>query len=138
MKVLELDMYQALAVAVVMLVFGRFLVKKINFLSKYCIPAPVVGGLIFAILHVILRSLGIVEFNLDTTLQSVFMTAFFCSVGYMASFKELKKGGIGVIKFLILAILIALLVSFLFRKEAPSSPVPRHSGGRDADQTASE
>nr|MBQ6243000.1 sodium/glutamate symporter [Lachnospiraceae bacterium] len=109
MNVLELDMYQALAVAVVMLVFGRFLVKKIGFLSKYCIPAPVVGGLIFAILHVILRSFGIVEFNLDTTLQGVFMTAFFCSVGYVASFRELKKGGIGVIKFLILAILICCI-----------------------------
>ena len=109
MNVLELDMYQALAVAVVMLVFGRFLVKKIGFLSKYCIPAPVVGGLIFAILHVIRRSFGIVEFNLDTTLQGVFMTAFFCSVGYVASFRELKKGGIGVIKFLILAILICCI-----------------------------
>ena len=79
MKVLELDMYQALAVAVLMLVFGRYLVKKVGFLSKYCIPAPVVGGLIFALLHVVLRTLGIVEFNLDTTLQGVFMTAFFCS-----------------------------------------------------------
>ena len=106
MKVLELDMYQALAVAVLMLVFGRYLVKKVGFLSKYCIPAPVVGGLIFALLHVVLRTLGIVEFNLDTTLQGVFMTAFFCSVGYMASFSELKKGGIGVVKFLILAIVV--------------------------------
>ncbi|MBQ6075216.1 MAG: sodium/glutamate symporter [Lachnospiraceae bacterium] len=106
MKVLELDMYQALGVAVLMLVFGRYLVKKVGFLSKYCIPAPVVGGLIFALLHVVLRTLGIVEFNLDTTLQGVFMTAFFCSVGYMASFSELKKGGIGVVKFLILAIVV--------------------------------
>ena len=109
MNILELDMYQALALAVLMLVFGRILVKKIDFLSKYCIPAPVVGGLIFAILHVILRSMGVVEFNLDTTLQSVFMTAFFCSVGYMASFKELKKGGIGVVKFLILSIAMCCL-----------------------------
>ncbi len=113
MKVLELDMYQALAVAVVMLVFGRVLVKKIDFLSKYCIPAPVVGGLIFAIFHVILRSLGILEFNLDTTLQSVFMTAFFCSVGYMASFKELKKGGVGVIKFLALAVAMCCLQNII-------------------------
>ncbi|MBO6150670.1 MAG: sodium:glutamate symporter, partial [Clostridium sp.] len=95
MTVLELDMYQALALAVVMLLIGRMLVARIEFLRRYCIPAPVVGGLIFAIVHVILRSMGIVEFSLDTTLQSVFMTAFFCSVGYMAAFGELKKGGIG-------------------------------------------
>ena len=105
MKVIELDMYQALGLAVVMLVFGRLLVGKIKILGKYCIPAPVVGGLVFAVLHVVLRSAGIVEFNLDTTLQNVFMTAFFCSVGYMAAFGELKKGGIGVIKFLFLSVL---------------------------------
>ena len=109
MKVIQLDMYQALGLAVLMLVIGRVLVRKINFLSKYCIPAPVIGGLIFAILHVILRSAGIVEFSLDTTLQNVFMTAFFCSVGYMAAFSELKKGGIGVVKFLGLAILMCCL-----------------------------
>ena len=53
--------------------------------------------------------MGILEFNMDTTLQTVFMTAFFCSVGYMAAFKELKKGGIGVVKFLVLAILMCCI-----------------------------
>lgn len=109
MNVIEVNMYQAAGLAVLMLVIGRMLVARIEFLRKYCIPAPVVGGLIFAILHVILRSMGILEFNMDTTLQTVFMTAFFCSVGYMAAFKELKKGGIGVIKFLVLAILMCCI-----------------------------
>ena len=109
MNVIEVKMYQAAGLAVLMLVIGRMLVARIEFLRKYCIPAPVVGGLIFAILHVILRSMGILEFNMDTTLQTVFMTAFFCSVGYMAAFKELKKGGIGVVKFLVLAILMCCI-----------------------------
>ena len=109
MNIIELDMYQACGLAVFMLIIGRMFVRKIGFLRKYCIPAPVVGGLLFAIFHVIVRSVGIMEFNLDTTLQSVFMTAFFCSVGYLASFSELKKGGIGVIKFLILAILMCCI-----------------------------
>lgn len=109
MNVIELDMYQACGLAVLMLVIGRMLVNRIEFLRRYCIPAPVVGGLLFAILHVILRSAGIVEFNLDTTLQTVFMTAFFCSVGYMAAFGELKKGGIGVVKFLVLSVLMCCI-----------------------------
>ena len=109
MNVIEVNMYQAAGLAVLMLVIGRMLVARIEFLRKYCIPAPVVGGLIFAILHVILRSMGILEFNMDTTLQTVFMTAFFCSVGYMAAFKELKKCGIGVVKFLVLAILMCCI-----------------------------
>ncbi len=109
MNVIELDMYQALGVAVIMLLIGRMLVGEIYFLRRFCIPAPVVGGLLFAIIHVILRSAGILEFSLDVTLQNVFMTAFFCSVGYMAAFDELKKGGIGVVKFLILAVLIGCI-----------------------------
>ena len=37
------------------------------------------------------------------------MTAFFCSVGYMAAFGELKKGGIGVVKFLVLSVLMCCI-----------------------------
>ena len=109
MQTIELNMYQAIAVAVLMLLLGRMLVSKIEFLRRYCIPAPVVGGLVFAIIHMILRSAGVLEFQLDTTLQGVFMTAFFCSVGYMAAFKELKKGGVGVIKFLIVSIVMCCI-----------------------------
>ena len=95
MQTVKLDMYQALAVAVVMLLIGRELVARIEFLRRYCIPAPVVGGLVFAIAHAVLRGTGVMEFDMDVTLQKVFMTAFFCSVGYMAAFGMLKKGGIG-------------------------------------------
>jgi len=102
-------MYQAAAVAAVMLVIGQFLVDRVEFLRKYCIPAPVVGGLIFALVHCALKGAGILEFNLDTTIQGICMTVFFCSVGYTAAFSMLKKGGIGVIKFLALAIVIVII-----------------------------
>lgn len=104
-----LDMYQALAAAAVMLVVGQLLVNKIALLKRYCIPAPVVGGLIFALVHTLLRGMGVVEFEMDTTLQTVFMTAFFCSVGFLAAFGMLKKGGVGVIKFLLLAVAMVTL-----------------------------
>lgn len=109
MTIIKLDMYQALATAAIMLVIGQYLVNKIVFLKRYCIPAPVVGGLIFAIAHTVLRGMGVVEFEMDTTLQTVFMTAFFCTVGFLAAFGMLKKGGVGVIKFLILAIVMVTL-----------------------------
>ena len=41
---LELTAYQAVAVAAIVLLLGRFLCSKIGFLNTYCIPAPVVGG----------------------------------------------------------------------------------------------
>lgn len=113
MKVIELDMYQATAVAAIVLLLGRILVDKIAVLRKYCIPAPVVGGFIYAILHLVVRSAGIFEISADMTLKNVFMVAFFCSVGYTASFKMLKKGGIQTIVFLLLAVVMVVLQNCL-------------------------
>ena len=48
---IHLNMYQTLAVAVLVLLFGSFLRHRIGFLEKFCIPAPVIGGLLFAILR---------------------------------------------------------------------------------------
>jgi hypothetical protein len=39
-------MYQTIAVAVIVLMAGAFLKKRISFLQKFCIPAPVIGGLL--------------------------------------------------------------------------------------------
>lgn len=113
MKVIELDLYQATAVAALVLLLGRVLVSKIAILRKYCIPAPVVGGFIYAIVHTILRGMGILEIQGDMTLQSVFMTAFFCSVGFTASFRMLKKGGVQTVIFLGLAAVMVVLQNVL-------------------------
>lgn len=96
-----------------MLLLGRVLVSKIAILRKYCIPAPVVGGFIYAIVHTILRGMGILEIQGDMTLQSVFMTAFFCSVGFTASFRMLKKGGVQTVIFLGLAAAMVVLQNVL-------------------------
>ena len=109
MFTIKLDMYQATALAVICLLLGRFLVSKFEVLRKYCIPAPVVGGLVFAILHTIFRGANVFEFDMDMTLKNVFMTAFFCSVGFLASIKILKKAGIATVIFLALATLMCVI-----------------------------
>ncbi|MEW8973005.1 MAG: sodium/glutamate symporter [Tissierellaceae bacterium] len=111
--VLELNMVQTIALAVILLLLGEYLVKKIKFLSKYCIPAPVVGGLLFSILALILRQNNIIEFTMDDTLQTLAMTMFFTSVGFSASFKLLKKGGIKVPLFLFVAVALVVLQNLL-------------------------
>ncbi len=100
---ISLDVYQTTGLAMLLFALGTLLVKKIGFLRKVCIPAPVVGGLLFAILNLILYQTGTMEISFDTTLQSIFMVWFFTSVGYSASFKLLAKGSIAVVIFLILA-----------------------------------
>ena len=41
---ITLDMYQTLAAAVVVLALGRFLRGRVRLLERFCIPAPVIGG----------------------------------------------------------------------------------------------
>ena len=109
MMTIELDMYQACALGALVYCLGRFLVNKLSFLSKYCIPAPVAGGIVFALAHLALYGAGILEFSFDTTLQTILMTIFFCSVGFTACFRLLKKGGLQVFIFLGLAIVMCVI-----------------------------
>lgn len=105
---IQLDMYQTLAVAVLVLLLGNYLKKKIYFLQKFCIPAPVIGGLIFAIMTCICYVTGIAEFSFDDTLREVCMVFFFTSVGFQANLKVLKSGGKSLIVFL--GLVIALII----------------------------
>ena len=103
-----LDLYQTAAVAVFVYAMGSF-VKRIPFFNKYCIPASVIGGILFAVLTLTLNLTGTISVVTDTTLQNIFMTLFFTSVGYTASFNLLKKGGIQVFLFLLVATALIVL-----------------------------
>ena len=86
---------------------------KIGFFQKFCIPAPVIGGLIFALLALGLRVSGILQIEFDTTLQDVFMTTFFTSIGFSASFRLLKKGCVQVFVFLGICTLLVVMQNLL-------------------------
>lgn len=111
--IIHLDMYQTLAIAVVVLMLGQFLKMKINFLEKFCVPAPVVGGLIFAIFTCVCYVTGIAEFDFDDTLREVCMVFFFTSVGFQANLKVLKKGGKSLIVFVLLVVVLIFAQNFL-------------------------
>lgn len=100
------NMMQTTAIAIVMLYVGKFLRKNVNFFDRFCIPAPVIGGFLFAIIHLILKSSGIATFEMDTTLKDPFMMVFFASIGIGANLETLKKGGKGFVIFLILSVVL--------------------------------
>lgn len=107
--ILKLDMIQTAAVAVIVLFIGQKIKSKFHFLDKYCIPAPVIGGLIFAIMSLVLKQTNILTFDMDITLQKLAMTAFFTTIGFTASIRLLKKGGKQVFVFLGIAIVLVVL-----------------------------
>ena len=110
---IELDMYQTMAVAVLVLMLGKFLKKRVNFLERFCIPAPVIGGVIFAVFTCICYVTGVAEFTFDDILKEVCMVFFFTSVGFQANLKVLRSGGKAMIVFLGLVIILIVSQNFL-------------------------
>ena len=110
---IQLNMIQSIGLAVIFLLIGKSVKKSIPLFSKYAIPSPVIGGLIFSIIHMILKQSNIVLFEFDTTLQTFFQTMFFCTVGFNASLKMLKIGGKQIFIFLIISTVFAFLQNIL-------------------------
>lgn len=104
---LALNSYQTMAVGIFLYYIGKFLKSRIQFLQTYCIPNPVIGGILFALLNLAIHESGATPIKLDTVQQSFFMNMFFTSVGFTASVALLKKGGRDV---LVLTIICAVLI----------------------------
>ena len=109
MTEIQLNMYHALALGAAMYALGLVLTKKIPVLSRFCIPAPLVGGLCFAVFNTILYATGAAVITFDDTLQTVFMIMFFTTVGFTVSIPLLFKSGKAVIMLLILSIVMIIL-----------------------------
>ncbi len=137
--VLSLDMYASAGVGVLALLLGIFFTRKVPFLKRFCIPAPVSGGLIVSLLTLLLYSVFGVECRFDGTVKELCMMLFFTSVGFQSNLKVLRKGGrpllvmVGLVAVLIVAqnlisvgIAKGLGLSPLFGMAAGSIPM---SGG---------
>lgn len=91
---INLDSILTLALAVVVLLVGYGVRNKLQFLRKYCIPAPVVGGFLFMFISFIGYKTNTFNFTYENIFQSTFMLVFFTSVGLGANLKILKSGGV--------------------------------------------
>lgn len=102
-----------LALAVILLLIGYAVKSKVPFLTKYCIPAPVVGGFLFMFITFAGHMTNTFAFNFTNSFQSVFMLAFFTTVGLGASFSLLKKGGLLLIIYWLCSALISIIQNAL-------------------------
>lgn len=102
-----MDMYASAGVGVLALLLGMFFTRKITFLKRFCIPAPVSGGLLISLLTLLLFSVFGIECKFDGTVKDLCMMVFFTSVGFQSDMKVLRKGGraLGV-----MIVLVAVLI----------------------------
>ena len=113
MLTIELNMYHAVALGAFLFWMGGIITDKVRLLNRYCIPAPLIGGLCFSVLNCILYSAGIASVTFDSTLQTVFMIMFFTTVGFTVSIPALLKGGKAVVLCLIVSVVMIPLQNFL-------------------------
>ena len=109
MTVIQLNMYRALALGAAMYWLGAVLTKKLPALKRFCVPAPLVGGLCFALFNTLLYASGLAVITFDETLETVFMILFFTTVGFTVSIPMLVKSGKAVMLLLALSITIIIL-----------------------------
>jgi len=104
-----LNGYYTLIFATLVLLLGRFLVKRVKFLEDFNIPEPVAGGLIAAIVVYALNFIWGYSFNFHQGLQTATMLMFFASIGLSADFGRLKAGGTPLLIFTIVVSVFIIL-----------------------------
>ena len=104
---LSLDLYASAGVGVLALLLGMWFTRKIPFLKRFCIPAPVSGGLLISLVTLLLFSVFHLECRFDGTVKDLCMMLFFTSVGFQSDIKVLKKGGR---PLLVMIALVAVLI----------------------------
>lgn len=106
---LKLDPITTLAIASLLYLLGVYIINHVSILKKLCIPAPVIGGLLFSVLVAILDSTHILIIKLDSEfIQNFFMLAFFTTIGLGASLKLLRLGGKLLIIYLVFCSILAV------------------------------
>lgn len=110
---MAIDLYQTLGIAVGALLLGEWLRRKVRLFTRFCIPAPVVGGLLVSLFTLICHNTGSLTFEFDDTLKNICMVFFFTSVGFQANIKVIKKGGKPLLFLLLLVIVLIVAQNFL-------------------------
>ena len=131
---MQIGPWLVLALCVPVLLLGQGLVRRIPFLARFNIPAPVVGGLGVSLLLLFVSASGIVTISFETlvsdwwwrwlvTVQGdgevaeavpvnrPFLVTFFTCIGLNASWLIAKRGGWQVPLFLLVSSVLALVQS---------------------------
>ena len=116
---INVDMVTTAAIASFLFILGFFIKSKSKFLTKYCIPAPVVGGFLFMFFTWFGNITSTFAVNFTVTLQPFFMNAFFATVGLGASLSLLKKGGMLLGIYWVIAVVLSIFQNILAIGVAP-------------------
>ncbi len=116
---LDLDLAQTLGLAATVSFLGSFIKSKITFLQTYFIPAPVIGGLLYALIMLVGHSTNAFTITLDQTLTPILLIIFFTSTGFEFSIKQLKQFGSVGFKLAVIATFMTIIQNAIMPLVAP-------------------
>ncbi|CAB3787826.1 sodium/glutamate symporter [Pararobbsia alpina] len=99
---MNLDPLSSLLAAVVVLLIGTLVNRRVAVLSRYNIPDPITGGLLFAVLAALVLETTDFKVTIDQSIKPVLLLMFFGGVGLGADLRTLRRGGKALIIFLII------------------------------------
>ena len=100
MTTVHLNLLFTLLAALAVLSAGRLLVLRTAFLQRFSIPAPVVGGVLVAVLLALADAFLKIRVSFDMSLRDNLLLMFFTTVGLAADASMLVKGGPKLLIFL--------------------------------------
>ncbi|MBV8651762.1 MAG: sodium/glutamate symporter [Alphaproteobacteria bacterium] len=83
------------------LVVGGLLTKHVSMLARYSIPAPIVGGLLFAVLALLVAHGTGLSVSFDLSARTPLLLLFFALIGLTADLALLRRGGARLLRFLV-------------------------------------
>lgn len=98
---LALSVLPSLLAACLVLTVGDLVTKRVSLLARFSIPAPIVGGLLFALAALVLDRMIGFRVTFDTSAKSPFLLLFFASIGLTADFSLLRRGSTRLLRFLL-------------------------------------
>src|SRR5271156_839184 len=94
-------MLPSLLAACLVLLAGGLLGQYVPLLTRYSIPAPIIGGLIFALIALLAERTTGLGITFDTSARGPFLLLFFAAIGLTADIAVLRQGGARLVRFLI-------------------------------------
>lgn len=104
---ISLTSTNTLVLAIILYLIGSFLKSKFKLFNSFCIPSPVIGGLLFCIIYMFLNYFKILNVSMNTSLMPNFMSFFFTVIGLGVSLSLVKKGGKLLFKYWVLCGVLA-------------------------------
>jgi len=99
---LEVPAFIAATLGFAVFIAGTALNRRYALLRQFNIPEPVSGGLLAALLALVLYLIAGIEFDFDMQARDLFLVIFFAGIGLNARLSDLIRGGMPLLLLLLL------------------------------------